>query len=252
MNAETVGHTWSRRSFLKRVGLGTLSLASLSPLALRSCQAWAAPQSKRFIYAWTAFDILDPHVKYDLNSTFFTLNMYDNLLRYQKNPPETVPWLAEQTDVADGGRTWTFRLRRGVQFHDGSEVDAEAVRFSFERLLAIGKGPAGVFKRMGLNGDKVRAVGSHTVEIKLDRPYGAFHAAIPTLCIVNPAVIRAHEENGDWAEKWLACNEAGSGAFSLVKYDSTSGFVLVQEPQGRRAAGPGTQPRGTGRARQIL
>jgi peptide/nickel transport system substrate-binding protein len=100
--------------------------------------------------------------------------MYDSLLRYQKNPPEIVPWLAEHTDVADGGRTWTFRLRRGVQFHDGSEVDAEAVRFSFERLLAIGKGLAGVFKRMGLNGDKVRAVGSHTVEIKLDRPYGAF------------------------------------------------------------------------------
>jgi peptide/nickel transport system substrate-binding protein len=230
MNAETVGHTWSRRSFLKRVGLGALSLASLSPLALGSRRAWAAAQPKRFIYAWPAFDILDPHVKYDTNATFFTLNMYDSLLRYQKNPPEIVPWLAEQTDVADGGRIWTFRLRRGVQFHDGSEVDAEAVRFSFERLLAIGKGPAGVFKRMGLSGDSVRVVDSHTVEVTLDRPYGSFRSAIQTLCIVNPAVIKAHEKGGDWAEKWLARNEAGSGAFSLVKYDSATGFVMARFP----------------------
>ncbi len=156
--------------------------------------------------------------------------MYDSLLRYQGNPPEIVPWLAESSEVTDGGKTWIFRLRRGVQFHDGSEVDAEAVRFSFERLLTIGKGPAGVFKRMGLTSDHVRAVDSHTVEVRLDRPYGSFRAAIPTLCIVNPAVIKAHEENGDWAEKWLVRNEAGSGAFSLVKYDTATGFVMTRFP----------------------
>src|SRR5690606_12218947 len=113
-------------------------------------EAHAAATPKRFIYAWTAFDILDPHVKYDLNATFFTLNMYDGLLRYQGNPPEIVPWLAERHEVTDDGRTWTFHLRRGVKFHDGNEVDAEAVRFSFERLLTLGKGFSGIFKRMGL------------------------------------------------------------------------------------------------------
>jgi peptide/nickel transport system substrate-binding protein len=100
---------------------------------------------------------LDPHVKYDGNAYFFNLNMYDNLLRYQGNPPEIVPWLAERYDVTEGGRTWTFHLRRGVQFHDGSEVNAEAVRFSFERLLTLGKGPSAVFKRMGLTSEQVRA-----------------------------------------------------------------------------------------------
>ena len=70
--------------------------------------------------------------------------------------------------MTDGGKTWIFHLRRGVQFHDGSAVDAEAVRFSFERLLTIGKGPAGVFKRMGLTSDQLRAVDSHTVEVRLD------------------------------------------------------------------------------------
>jgi peptide/nickel transport system substrate-binding protein len=221
---------WNRRSFLKGVGLGTLAVAGGTFPTPLTPPAAAADRPRRFVYAWTAFDILDPHVKYDLNATFFTLNMYDNLLRYQGNPPEIVPWLAESYDVADDGRKWTFHLRRGVQFHDGSEVTAEAVRFSFERLLTLGKGFSGIFKRMGLTSDKVRAVDSHTVEMHLDQSYGPFRAAIPTVCIVNPAVIKAHEENGDWAEKWLASHEAGSGAYSLVKYDTARGFIMARFP----------------------
>jgi peptide/nickel transport system substrate-binding protein len=105
--------------------------------------------------------------------------MYDNLLRYQRNPPEIVPWLAESYDVTDGGRTWTVHLRSGVKFHDDSPVDAEAVRFSFERLLTIGKAPAGVFKCMGLTSDSICAIDSQMIEIQLSQPYGPFLAAIP-------------------------------------------------------------------------
>jgi peptide/nickel transport system substrate-binding protein len=148
----------NRRSFLKGMGLSAFALAGLAPFFRIPPRAWAAAKPSRFVYAWTAFDLLDPHVKYDGNAYFFNLNMYDNLLRYQGSPPEIVPWLAEHYEVSDGGRTWTFHLRRGVQFHDGSELTAEAVGFSFERLLSIGKAPAGSFKRMGLTNDRVRAV----------------------------------------------------------------------------------------------
>jgi peptide/nickel transport system substrate-binding protein len=220
----------NRRSFLKGMGLSAFALAGLVPFSRIAPPARAATKPTRFVYAWTAFDILDPHVKYDGNAYFFNLNMYDNLLRYQGSPPEIVSWLAERYDVSDGGRTWTFHLRRGVQFHDGSELTAEAVRFSFERLLSIGKAPAGSFKRMGLTTDRVRALDPYTVEITLDKPYGPFRAAIPIVSIVNPALIKAHDESGDWAEKWLARNEAGSGAYSLLKYDSTTGFIMTRFP----------------------
>src|SRR5262249_7539652 len=125
-------------------------------------------------------------------------------------------------DITEGGRKWTFHLQRGVQFHDSSELNAEAVRFSFERLLTLGKGPAGVFKRMGLTSESVRVVDSHTVEIQLTHPFGPFRAVLPIVAIVNPAVIKAHTANADWAEPWLARNEAGSGAYVLVKYDGCS------------------------------
>ena len=67
----------------------------------------------------------------------FNLNMDDNLLRYQDNPTAIVPWLAETHEVVNAGRRWTFHLRHRVKPHDGSEASAEAVRFSFESLLAL-------------------------------------------------------------------------------------------------------------------
>ena len=101
MVAEKSHCHWNRRTFLKGVGLGTLSLAGISTTARVPSAVWAAAKPTRFVYAWTAFDLLDPHVKYDGNAYFFNLNMYDNLLRYQGNPPEIVPWLAESYDVTD-------------------------------------------------------------------------------------------------------------------------------------------------------
>src|SRR5262245_14791089 len=83
--------SWNRRTFLKGMGLGFLTFDGLSCLTQGVPVGWAAAPPSRFVYAWTAFDLLDPHVKYDGNAYFFNLNMYDNLLRYQGNPPEIVP-----------------------------------------------------------------------------------------------------------------------------------------------------------------
>ncbi|HEX9867278.1 MAG TPA: ABC transporter substrate-binding protein, partial [Candidatus Tectomicrobia bacterium] len=205
----------------------TVGLVSPTPL-LQRCSA--AGTTAKLVSTWAAFDVLDPHIKYDVPAAAFNLNVYDNLLRYQGNPPESIPWLAERDDAADGGRRWTFYLRRGVTFHDGSELTAEAVRFSFARLLSLGKGPAAVFKRMGLSAERIRVLDPYTVEFHLDQPFGPFRRAIPVVSIVNPALIKANEQDGDWGEKWLARNDAGSGAFRLVKIDPASGFIIERFP----------------------
>ena len=220
---------WSRRAFLSRAGFGGLAAASLTALSARPA-AGAREQNAKLVITWSSFDTMDPHVKQDVSAAAFNLNIYDNLVRYQGNPPEIVPWLAESHAVSNDGKTWTFSLRQGVQFHDGSEVNAEAVRFSFERLLTLGKAPSAIFKRMGLTPEKVRAIAPYTVEIQLERSFGPFLETIPTVSIVNPAVITAQAENGDWAEKWLVRNEAGSGAYALVKYDPATGFVMQRFP----------------------
>jgi peptide/nickel transport system substrate-binding protein len=145
---------WSRRAFLRRAGFGGLAAVSVTALQAIS-QGETAEKGAKFVVTWNAFDTIDPHVKQDVSAAAFNLNIYDNLMRYQGNPPHIVPWLAESHTVSDDGKTWTFHLRRGLQFHDGSELTAEAVRFSFERLLSMGKAPSAIFKRMGLTPAKV-------------------------------------------------------------------------------------------------
>jgi peptide/nickel transport system substrate-binding protein len=221
----------NRRSFLKGVGARALAVAGVgspTPLLRRS---WGARPTTKLVSTWNAFDVLDPHVKYDVSAAAFNLNMYDNLLRYQGNPPQIVPWLAERDEAADGGRRWTFHLRRGVKFHDGSELTAEAVHYSFARLLALGKGPSAIFKRMGLTAERIRVGDAYTVQFSLDQPFGPFRVAIPLVSIVNPALLKAHEQDGDWGEKWLARNDAGSGAFRLVKADASSRLTMERFPE---------------------
>jgi peptide/nickel transport system substrate-binding protein len=220
-----------RRSFLKSLGAGVLAVAGVTSPTPLLHDSGAAANTTKLVSTWNAFDILDPHVKYDVPAAAFNLNMYDNLLRYQGNPPEIVPWLAERDESADGGRRWTFYLRRGVKFHDGSELTAEAVRYSFERLLTLGKGPAAIFRRMGLTAEHIRVVDSYTVEFSLEQPFGPFRVAIPIVSIVNPVLVKANEQDGDWGEKWLARNDAGSGAFRLTKADPSRGLTMERFPE---------------------
>src|SRR5712664_4914615 len=65
--------------------------------------------------------------------------MYENLLTRDPKTGDLAPMLAERWKVADSGRTWTFYLRKGVQFHDGrGELTAEDVRFTFATLAKDG------------------------------------------------------------------------------------------------------------------
>jgi peptide/nickel transport system substrate-binding protein len=158
---------------------------------------------------------LDPHQVLDVPAENCAFNMYDNLYRYEDNPPQLVPWLAESHRTSPDGLTWEFKLRSSVSFHDGKPVTAGDVVFSFQRLLKIGKAPAAPFLPV-LKTDNITAVDAQTVRIRLDRPYGPFFSAVPMVMILNEKLVRAHEQNGDLGAGWLASNEAGSGAYRLI------------------------------------
>ncbi|MGF1526153.1 MAG: ABC transporter substrate-binding protein [Candidatus Competibacterales bacterium] len=157
---------------------------------------------------------LDPHVVFDVPMQFILLNVYDGLYRYQGNPPELVPWLAESSEVSEDGLTWTFKLRPGLTFHDGSALTADDVVYSFQRLLAIGKGPAGAFRPV-LQGENVTALDDLTVRFVLDKPYAPFLSALPIVAIVNQEALEANAQGEDLGQTWLASNAAGSGAYAI-------------------------------------
>ncbi|HAX80712.1 MAG TPA: ABC transporter substrate-binding protein, partial [Cyanobacteria bacterium UBA11372] len=76
---------------------------------------------------------LEPGNITDGNSTIVQDQIYDRLLEFKPGTTELAPSLATNWSVSQDGKTWTFKLRSGVKFHDGSEFNALAVKFNVER-----------------------------------------------------------------------------------------------------------------------
>src|SRR5437899_10717820 len=84
--------------------------------------------------------------------------------------------LATSWQITDGGRTYTFKLRQGVVFHDRTPFNAEAVKFNFERMLDKSFGSPRFNEVNLLTG--VTVVDPYTVRISLEKPYIPFLAVL--------------------------------------------------------------------------
>ena len=136
-----------------------------------------------------------------------------------------MPWLAESHEVSDDGLTYTFHLVKNAKFHNGDPVDAEAVRWSFERTLKLGKGPAWMLNAF-LKAEHVSAPDAHTVVFELDRPFAPFTSFLPWWFVMNPKQVMANEVDGDMGQKWLIDNEAGSGPYKLRRVEHGTLYEL--------------------------
>jgi len=179
----------------------------------------------RFVFAnESPYDTMDPHAAFDVGRVAVRLNLYDGLYRWLDNPPKLEPWLAESHTVSPDGLTYTFKLRQGAKFHDGAEITAEDVRYSAERILAMKKGAAALLSTMIAPG-ATKALDRHTVQFTLTKPAAIFLAVVPEVHVVNSALLKKHEKDGDWGAAWLTGNEAGSGSYMLTRYDPAVGFI---------------------------
>lgn len=189
-----------------------LILVAASALALGALAGPAAAASNTMVWGDDLPANLDPHALLDVPVAFIQLNVYDSLMRYEGNPPKLRPWLAQSYTVSKDGKTWEFKLRSGVKFHDGSELTADDVVYSFKRLLGMHKAPAGPFEAV-LKPEGVTAVDKSTVRFGLGTAYAPFLAAIPIVSIVNQRQIEPHVKDNDWGFGWLGSHDAGSGAY---------------------------------------
>ncbi len=98
-------------------------------------------------------------------------NVFEGLTRIGPSG-EVLPALAESWDISEDGTVYTFRLRSGVKFHDGSDFDAEDVKFSLDRARA--EDSVNAQKILFEAIDSVEAVDPATVKITLKHPQGAF------------------------------------------------------------------------------
>lgn len=179
----------------------------------------AIPKDTLVVGVSSDIHTLDPAVSSDNYDWRQIYPCYDRLVQYKvvngEGSTEVGPMAAESWSVSPDGTAWTFKIRKGIAFDDGTPLDAKAVKFSFERVLKIGKGPAdnlGSIKSMDV-------VDPYTLKITLKNAYGPFLQTLATDagCIVNPAVMK-HEKDGDLAQGWLAQNVDGSGPFRFVEW----------------------------------
>ena len=210
---------WSR---LRSAALG----AVLAISAATAAQAVEKLDNKLYlvIAGRQPVSTLDPAQKYDYAIRMMVQGLYDGLVKYEGNPPQVKPWLAKSWDVSDDGLTWTFHLVDNAKFHDGSPVNAEAVRYSFARTLELNKGPAWMLQDF-LSPDGIEVVDDHTIKFTLNKPYTPFLSFLPWWFVVNPAVVEANAGD-DSGQSWLNENAAGSGPFKLSKFEQGKSYWL--------------------------
>ena len=197
-----------------------LALTLGQALVLSSSNAFERRDGKKILVTAQrqAVPTMDPSIKYNASIRTMQAAMYDGLLKYVGTPPRVEPWLAQKYDTSADGLTYTFHLVKGAKFHNGDAVDAEAVRWSFERTLKLGKGPAWMLKDF-LRAENIKVVDAHTVSFTLDRPFAAFASFVPWWYVMNPKQVMANEVDGDYGQKWLTENEAGSGPYKLKRVE---------------------------------
>lgn len=175
-------------------------------------------QGDRVVTMGSLVDVyaIDPAVGFDQAIGSSLKQLYDAPFRYVGNPPEVVPWLAETYEVSDDGTVYTVMLRQDARFHDGTPLTANDVVYSAERLLRVGQGPAGLFVGI-LSPGNTLALDDYTVQFTLDQPYGPFPAILTWLFVVNSALVEANKGDDD-GQTFLAANDAGSGPFSMGRW----------------------------------
>jgi ABC-type transport system substrate-binding protein len=163
---------------------------------------------------------LDPAIGYDWQNWSIIKSLFDGLMDYKPGTTELVPDLAESYEITNDGKTFTFKLRSGVKFHNGRELTAEDVKYSIDRVRdpATQSPGAGFFGSL----DTITVVDPTTIKFDLSRPDATFlHVMAINFAHVVPK--EAVDEFGaDFGH-----HPVGSGAYKMAEW--TLGQRLVIE-----------------------
>ena len=159
---------------------------------------------------------LDPIQPLDGESAKVCEIIYDTLVQFRDNTTDIEPALAEAWKSSTDGLTWTFYLRQGVKFHDGTPFNVDAVIFSFTRPEAQTR----EFHEEFI--DRIVALDAFTVQFQLKTPYAPFISTMAetVFSIVSPTAVAKFGADFD-------NNPVGTGPFKFVRWDKHDKIVLT-------------------------
>ncbi|MCF6431104.1 ABC transporter substrate-binding protein [Leisingera sp. MMG026] len=193
-------------------------VAASSALALMAGAAWAKDS------VTIGLQLEPPHLDptsaaaQAIDSVVYS-NIFEGLTRFMGDG-SVVPGLAENWEISEDGTVYTFRLRAGVTFHDGSAMDAEDVKFSLDRARAEDSTNAQKTLFEGIV--SVDAVNPQTVKVTLDAPNGSFLFNLAW----GDAVIVAPESIED-----IKTSPVGTGAFTFQEWVQGDRISLARNPE---------------------
>ncbi|NOU57734.1 ABC transporter substrate-binding protein [Brevibacillus borstelensis] len=179
---------------------------------------------------------LDPIRETDGETFRVTENIYETLVSYEDTNTTVIPGLAESWEISEDGLTYTFKLRQGVKFHDGTDFNAEAVKFNFDRWMDKSNkyhNPEGFpyYNDMfgGYKGDpdhvikEIKVVDAHTIQFVLNRTQAPFLAnlGMSPFAIASPKAI----EGGK-----LGDEPVGTGPFKFAGWKRNDIITLEKNP----------------------
>ena len=235
-----VSPTLTRRRVVQGGAAAGLAAPLRGILAPSSAEAAVALQSKNGTSLILGLDAsptdLDPQSQYDYRSTVVIRSLYEGLIGLVDSATDQYEGLvAESWEANEDQSVWTFKLRPGLTFHDGSPCDSAAVKASYERLLAMGRGAVNVVSRFVSDPEKMETPDPETIVFNLGSPQPLFLSAMAATYgpqIINAKVVMEHEEEGDFGNAWLQLNAdgTGTGAWKLVSFEPGQEATLERNP----------------------
>ena len=196
----------------------------------------AAPaKEKVLVWARSGDSVgLDPANETDGESFYVTEQILEPLVKYKDENTEVVPGLAERWETSKDGKEWTFFLKKGVKFHDGTPFNAEAVKFNFDRWMDKNNpyhiGEFEYWQAMfgGFPGavKSVDVVDEFTVKITLEKPMAPFiyNVAMSPFAIASPTAIKKYGED-------FFKNPVGTGPFKFVEWVKDDHATVVKNDE---------------------
>ncbi len=173
----------------------------------------------------------DAHQLSDYNSSRAAMELYDQLVRFKDGSTEIEPSLAEKWNISDDGLEYVFTLRKDVKFHDGTDFNADAVKFSIERQIDenhpmhhTGQYAYADFT-FGMV-EEVEVLGEYEVKIVLNEPFAPFlsNLAMHSASIVSPEAVEKYQED-------FTKNPVGTGPYKFVSWNPGVEVILEKNEE---------------------